>query len=52
MHKKTIPDKIENAYKVQFLEKPRKENLDFTEQWWLKKTKAKINIINVFKENL
>ena len=50
-YKEKIPEKIVNAYKVQFLEKPKKENLDFTEQWWLKKTKAKINISNVFKEN-
>ena len=51
MHKEKIPDKIENAYKIQFLEKPKKQNLDFAEQWWLNKTKAKINISNVFKEN-
>ena len=35
MHKETIPDKIEHAYKVQFLEKLKKENLDFIEQWWI-----------------
>ena len=51
MHKEKIPDKIENAYKIQFLEKPKKQNLDFAEHWWLNKTKAKINISNVFKEN-
>ena len=41
MHKEKIPDKIENAYKIQFLEKPKKQNLDFAEHWWLKKNKSK-----------
>ena len=49
-HKNNIPQKIENAYTVQFLESPIKTNLDYTEQWWIKKTKAKINLNSVFKE--
>ena len=49
-HKNNIPEKIENAYTVQFLESPIRTNLDYTEQWWIKKTKAKINLNSVFKE--
>ena len=36
-HKENIPDQIKNAKTVQFLEIPIRNNLDFTEQWWIKK---------------
>ena len=49
-HKDNIPQEIENAYTVQFLESPIRTNLDYTEQWWIKKTKAKINLNSVIKE--
>ena len=49
-HKHNIPKKIEEAYRVQFLDRPVRSNLDFVEQWWIKKTKSKININNVFKQ--
>ena len=49
-HKKNIPEQIENAYTVQFLKSPIRNNLDYTEKRWIKKTKAKINLNSVFKE--
>ena len=49
-HKEKIPKQIEDAYTVQFLESPIRNKLDYIEQWWIKKTKAKINLNNVFKE--
>ena len=50
LHRESIPEQIENAYTVQILESLIRTNLDYTEQWWIKKTKAKINLDNVFKE--
>ena len=56
-HKDNIPQEIENAYTVQFLESPIRTNLDYKEQWQIKKTKAKINkqcykrIVQILKVN-
>ena len=36
-------------YNVQILERPVRNSLDFVEQWWIQKTKSKINLSNVFK---
>ena len=49
-HKEHTPNNIEEAYKVQFIDRPVKINLDFIEQWWIKKTKSKINLNNVIKQ--
>ena len=49
-HKEHTPKNIEEAYKVQFIDRPVKTNLDFIEQWWIKKTKSKINLNNVIKQ--
>ena len=36
-NKENIPEQIENANTVKFLESPIRTNLDYTEQWWIKK---------------
>ena len=33
IHKEKIPEQIENAYTVQFLESPIRTNLDYISQW-------------------
>ena len=48
-HKDNIPQEIENAYTVQFLESPIGTNLDYIVQWWDKTTKAKIILNSVIK---
>ena len=39
---------IAEAYKVTFLEKPKKVNLDTAENHWISKLDAKINIMKTF----
>ena len=34
-HKENILKQNKKAYKVQFLERPVRNNFDFAEQWWI-----------------
>ena len=37
IHYRKFPTKTEDVYKVQFFERPTTDNLDYTEQQWIKK---------------
>ena len=46
-HPRTLVEinyELSKAYKIIFIEKPRKDNLDVAENYWIAKLKSKINI--------
>ena len=45
---KIMDKQLTNAYKVIFVEKPTKFNLDTAENFWITKLKSKINIMRTF----
>ena len=50
-HKSNTPEQIKNVYTVQFLESHIRTNSDYTEQWCIKKTNAKISLNIVIKNS-